>query len=244
MKPSLKIVGMPTHPDLALNKSPRSSRQRMPQFISLAPFIADKLFYRYDRSMPFVKVYTSLLDDDRFNTLDDVSQAHLLKIMMLIGRTGINRVTTNPQELARKINAKSPIQIELILKSKCFVPSKRIKNQQLVRATDTDTDTGVRINKHRHTETLPRVGEPSKFSYAECLAYAQHLRSEGIKNPGGYARTIQRSGEADAEIEMFLNPSRRVEPKTAKRGCPRCDGTGFERMPDGNAVRKCGCKNE
>ncbi|MBA2732984.1 MAG: replication protein, partial [Acidobacteria bacterium] len=42
-----------------------------------------------------------------------------------------------------------------------------------------------------------RVG--SRFSIEECRRYAKHLQStgQGINNPGGYATTINRTGEAD-----------------------------------------------
>lgn len=51
-----------------------------------------------------------------------------------------------------------------------------------------------------------RVG--SKFSIEECRKYAQHLQAtgQGINNPGGYATTIHRTGEADMLIESFLHP--------------------------------------
>jgi hypothetical protein len=51
-----------------------------------------------------------------------------------------------------------------------------------------------------------RVG--SKFTLEECRRYARHLQStgQGINNPGGYATTIHRTGEADLLIESFLLP--------------------------------------
>ena len=47
-----------------------------------------------------------------------------------------------------------------------------------------------------------RVG--SKFTLEECRRFAESLRAEGIQNPGGYATTIHRSGEADDRVEAFL----------------------------------------
>jgi hypothetical protein len=47
----------------------------------------------------------------------------------------------------------------------------------------------------------------SKFTIEECRRYAEHLHTtgQGIKNPGGYATTIKRTGDVDAQIEEFLS---------------------------------------
>jgi hypothetical protein len=44
----------------------------------------------------------------------------------------------------------------------------------------------------------------SRFTLEECRAFAESLRAEGIQNPGGYATSIHRSGEADDRVEAFL----------------------------------------
>ena len=102
-----------------------------------------------------------------------------------------------------------------------------------------------KLNTHKeHTQTQEpaagvRVG--SKFSLEECRRYAEHLRStgQGINNPGGYATTIHRTGEADALIEAFLNPASAPPLADASR-CPDCQGTGFY-YPKGveKGVAKC-----
>ena len=57
------------------------------------------------------------------------------------------------------------------------------------------------LKTHSQTSGV-RVG--SRFTLEECRRYAESLRAEGIQNPGGYATTIHRSGEADERIEAFL----------------------------------------
>jgi hypothetical protein len=81
----------------------------------------------------------------------------------------------------------------------------------------------------------------SRYSLEECRQYAEHLQrtGQGIMNPGGYATTIYRTGEADALIEKFLNPEASETQDISK--CPDCRGTGFI-YPDGverGAVAKC-----
>ena len=86
-----------------------------------------------------------------------------------------------------------------------------------------------------------RVG--SKFSIEECRKYAEHLRStgQGINNPGGYATTIHRTGEADELIERFLNPTTTTQVDASQ--CPDCKGSGFY-YPNGPAGGVAKCRHE
>lgn len=92
-----------------------------------------------------------------------------------------------------------------------------------------------------NTHTQTGVGVGSKFSLEECKQFAEHLQKtgQGINNPGGYATTIYRSGEADAEIEAFLNPRAPVE----SGGCPDCGGSGYY-YPEGIEKGVKICKHE
>jgi len=89
----------------------------------------------------------------------------------------------------------------------------------------------------------PGVGVSSKFTLEECKRYAEHLRvtGQGITNPGGYATTIHRTGEADALIETFLEPEAIPEQSRVDASkCADCHGTGFW-YPKGRegGVAKC-----
>ncbi len=83
----------------------------------------------------------------------------------------------------------------------------------------------------------------SKFTLEECRRYAKHLQAsgQGINNPGGYATTIHRTGEADLLIAAFLNPeeAKSSSPLDASQ-CTDCNGTGFY-YPQGidGGVAKC-----
>jgi len=93
---------------------------------------------------------------------------------------------------------------------------------------------------HTHTKTRADGAAAvvvcgSKFSLEECRRYATHLHStgQGIKNPGGFARTIHASGSEDEMIALFLA---RLEPERVQSGelpapldssaCPDCEGRG------------------
>jgi hypothetical protein len=85
------------------------------------------------------------------------------------------------------------------------------------------------------------TGTASKDSLEECRRYAKHLQKtgEGITNPGGYATTIYRTGEADSLIEKFLNPESAQDIDSTR--CPDCRGMGFF-YPEGidrSVVAKC-----
>lgn len=89
-----------------------------------------------------------------------------------------------------------------------------------------------------------RVG--SRFTIEECRRYAKHLQStgQGINNPGGYATTIHRTGEADMLIESFLHPEA-PDPSLNMDAsqCPDCKGTGFY-YPKGVEGGVARCKHE
>jgi hypothetical protein len=86
-----------------------------------------------------------------------------------------------------------------------------------------------------------RVG--SRFTIEECRRYAEHLRStgQGINNPGGYATTIHRTGEADELIKRFLNPT--IPTQVDASQCLDCKGSGFY-YPNGSTGGVAKCKHE
>jgi hypothetical protein len=78
-----------------------------------------------------------------------------------------------------------------------------------------------------NTQTQACVSVASRFTLEECRRYADHLRrtGQGINNPGGFATSIQRTGEADTLIDLFLNPQAQ---RSDIRECPDCKGQGFK----------------
>ena len=98
------------------------------------------------------------------------------------------------------------------------------------------------IIHEEHSQTQAGVGVGSRFTPEECRRYADHLykTGQGITNPGGFALTIHRTGEADSLIEAYLNPP--AQPDISK--CPDCKGFRFkiiERDGKEGAVR---CRHE
>jgi phage replication O-like protein O len=89
----------------------------------------------------------------------------------------------------------------------------------------------------KHTQTrLRAVGAPavggvcvgSKFSLDDCRRYADHLHAsgQGVTNPGGFARSIFRSGAEDEKIELFMRGTSPAEVQRANIAqCPDCRGS-------------------
>jgi Bacteriophage replication protein O len=102
-----------------------------------------------------------------------------------------------------------------------------------------------KINTQKENTQTQEVGVRvgSKFTIEECRRYAEHLRStgQGINNPGGYATTIHRTGEADELIERFFNPS--ISTQVDASQCPDCKGSGFY-YPNGPTGGVAKCKHE
>lgn len=90
----------------------------------------------------------------------------------------------------------------------------------------------------------------SKYSMAECLAFAKHQKRSGqlvggrrIENPGGLARSYHRKGEADTEIDEYRRPPPPKREFTAEP-CPACFGSKMETQ-QGRGARKCeACRDE
>jgi DNA-binding Lrp family transcriptional regulator len=131
---------------------------------------------------------------------------------------------------AARAKASPPANISVAVKSSAGEEISDNKRNTLKENTQTqEPSVGVRVG--------------SKFSIEECRRFAQHLQStgQGINNPGGYATTVHRTGEADELIEKFLNPTVSIQVDTSQ--CPDCQGSGFY-YPKGSTAGVAKCKHE
>jgi hypothetical protein len=127
------------------------------------------------------------------------------------------------------------------------LPEWLVRNERLPLNERHSPDDSNKLNTQKEntqTQDAPpaAVRAGSKFTIEECRRYAEHLRStgQGINNPGGYATTIKRTGEADLLIENFLHPE--MSPASSlpdASECPDCGGSGFKRSVTGKGVTKC-----
>ena len=124
-------------------------------------------------------------------------------------------------------------------------PENTVVSQGIV-PRGTNKNNNKELKNNTHTDPGVGVGVGSRFTIEECRLYAQHLQAtgQGINNPGGYATTIHRTGEADTLIESFLHTQTRSPSSTLDTSqCPDCHGTGFY-YPEGVGGGVAKCKHE
>ena len=141
------------------------------------------------------------------------------------------------------IVSKTTVGDTIVREVKTSSPENTVVSQGIVpRGTNKNSNKELKNNTH----TEPSVGVGSKFTIEECRKYARHLQStgQGINNPGGYATTIHRTGEADMLIETFLRPeSPSLSLNLDTSQCPDCHGSGFY-YPKGVEGGVARCKHE
>lgn len=208
----------------------------------------------------WVQLWTNMLLNFDFQRLPDATKWHFVGFILLAAQTG-NRFPNNPEWLAEKIGALEPIDIDLLLKTRHLEGCKRLipkdeakaaskngKNQQSSPEQSRSEENKTEQTK-AHTDTEQSnngvSGVCSRFSLQDCLRYVSYCQNKGqhIESPEGLAITLHRSGEADALIDVFLNPEKAPVPKQADPNCALCFGSGMMN-PDGRGARKCDCRKE
>jgi hypothetical protein len=149
-------------------------------------------------------------------------------------------------DLANKVQSERGITFEVLLPRLGATKSAAgTKNTGAANFTGGANSEPNKVNTQKESTQTQEVGVRvgSIFTIEECRKYAQHLQStrQGINNPGGYATTIHRTGEADELIEKFLNPTVSTQVDTSQ--CPDCKGSGFY-YPNGPAGGVAKCKHE
>jgi len=141
------------------------------------------------------------------------------------------RVLPGVKSIPRQTIPSETIPVETIVsgtivhEGQTIVPENTVVYQTIV-PQGTNKNSNKELKNNTHTEHSVGVG--SKFSLEECRRFAEHLQKtgQGINNPGGYATTIFRSGEVDAQIEAFLSPPATSATLNADN-CPDCSGSGY-----------------
>jgi hypothetical protein len=130
-----------------------------------------------------------------------------------------------------------------IVNKESSVSSENIDSSQTIPGENTNKYSNKDLINTQTQEPAVGVRVGSKFTIEECRRYAQHLQAtgQGINNPGGYATTIHRTGEADKLIERFLNPTSSIQVDSSQ--CPDCKGSGFY-YPNGPTGGVAKCKHE
>lgn len=82
-----------------------------------------------DRAPPWIKLYNELLDDYEFGALPDASKMHLIAIWLLASRSN-NKIPYDPTWVARRINANTKVDLDLLTRSKFIVIDQEVRNTE------------------------------------------------------------------------------------------------------------------
>ena len=85
----------------------------------------EKFQHYKDRSPPWIKLYNELLDDYDFGQLPDASKWHLVAIWLLASRSN-NEIPFDPDWVARRINAASPVDLSDLEKRGFIIASQHV----------------------------------------------------------------------------------------------------------------------
>ena len=167
-----------------------------------------------------------------------ISTSSRILILPLLVRTATNQESEKLRIKNRTVSDSKTGGSPALKSEKLRIPSKRIEK-------DTEEETTEETHSHKSERANGGVSVGSKFTLEECGRYAAHLHAtgQGITNPGGYATTIYRSGEADPLIKSFLHPPTPDLVSVESSECPDCHGTGFW-YPQGIERGVSKCKHE
>ena len=87
-------------------------------------------FQQYkDRDPKWIKLHREVLDDYELDSISEVDQLHLIKIWLLAAKVE-NRIPNDPNWIARKIGAKSKVNLEQLVTLGFLVPYKSVQMTQ------------------------------------------------------------------------------------------------------------------
>jgi hypothetical protein len=74
----------------------------------------DQFQHYKQRNPPWIKLHAAMMDDYDFAQLPEVARFHLMGIWVLASKTG-NKIPADPEWIERRINAQSPVDLELLI---------------------------------------------------------------------------------------------------------------------------------
>ena len=112
----------------------------------MASFLRVRSLAKYqhyrDRNPPWVKLHRELLEDYDFEQLPDATKAHAMLLLLLASRLG-NEIPNDPDWIARKIGARSKVDIAKLLQARFLETYGADCQQDASRATQGGDQSGV-----------------------------------------------------------------------------------------------------
>ena len=180
-------------------------------------YLRVKNFEKYqhykDRRPPWIKLYSSLLDDYAFACLQDASKAHLMLLWLLASQSN-NRIPYDEKWIARKINTTAPIDLQTLIAqgfleveqdaSETLAPRK----QSAMPETETETETETTSRALSRVEKLEAAVVESESTSSpqrdepEPSAEKVSPRRKSRNTPSG-GDTFRLAPYIDAHTERF-----------------------------------------
>ena len=213
-----------------------------------------------DRNPPWVKLHRDLLEDYDFEQLPDATKAHAMLLLLLASRLE-NESPNDPEWIARKIGARSKVEVAKLLESRfletCGAECSQLASDALASCDTSATVEGEkrerrgRVEKRERSLPLPSALASPEFEQAwkEWVAYRRESKFSPWKpvtvkaklaeleplGPAAAAAAIRRS-IANGWKGIFPETGNGT-PAKASRDCDRCGGKGYAEIPiPGGAV--------
>ncbi len=210
----------------------------------------EKFQHYKQRNPPWIKIYSSMLDDYEFQQIADESKFHCVGLMLLASRLE-NVLPNDAFWLSHKIGAKTNIDIDLLIEINFLEFAETTVKEK---ASPVLCVNDVEITQPKQppiNHEKPPTNHTSEFSMQDCLRYVE--TQSGVKNKHGLATHLHKTGDSDYLILAKLYPERlqvedekRFGPKRefTNEPCTVCFGGGMANI-DGKGTRKCEhCRDE
>jgi hypothetical protein len=141
----------------------------------------EKFQHYKDRTPPWIKLHRDLLNDYDFSCLQDASKMHLVLIWLLASQLD-NRVPNDSAWIARRINAKSKVDINVLIEYGFLVPEHNASNVLAKRSLETEAykeETERAVQQPEKQKTARRKRLPSAWILTDHLrAYCKEKRPD------------------------------------------------------------------
>lgn len=179
----------------------------------------DKFQHYKDRNPPWIKLYSSLLSDLKFNAMTDSQQITLIKLWVLSSQNG-NRLAYDSQLIRRQLASNSRVSLDFFAQAGWIeIYSDSSENDSkmlcLVQSTEKEIEREKEIyingdsNKTAENQSTPPTKKP-EFVILD-LDYARAMREDILKMKPDFH--IEDSDEDWAGAICFLRRARKISPQ-------------------------------
>lgn len=164
-----------------------TERDDAPQYLAVRNF---KKFQHYrDRKPPWIKLYSSVLDDYAFSCLQDASKAHAMLIWVLASQHD-NKLPNDAKWIAGKIGATDPVNLAALIEAGYLVPwsedaaCKQDASKTLAERSESATP------REQRTENRKKVNKAAEPPDERITTILDHYRQKHPRRRPGNRKDI------------------------------------------------------